>query len=140
MFFIHNNDSNIFKGGKDGSPRPHSNLPLSLQDSPPLIITLSPSKPAMKESQVFSETILESGKKLRRQGYLRNKDNCLSSLSQHLFNGSKINLGLPASCHTIKQKGRKPLRMDPLEDLTEHSFLIRSGFGFWIRLEVQSSR
>src|SRR5512136_1015059 len=59
MLFIHDNDSHIFKGGEDGRPSPHGNLYLSFPDSPPLIITFSPSKPTVKESKVFSKPILK---------------------------------------------------------------------------------
>src|SRR4030042_7133336 len=101
MLFIHDNDSHIFKGGEDGRPSPHGNLHPPLPDSSPLIITLSPSKPAVKESKVLSESILKSGEKLWGQGYLRNQDNRFLALGQHLFNGPKGTLSLPPPCDTI---------------------------------------
>src|SRR4030042_5498554 len=114
MLFIHDNDPHVSKRSEDGRAGPHGYLHLSLPDSPPLIVTLSPSKPAVKKSKVLSESILDSGEKLRGQGYLRNQDNRFLALGQHFFNGSNINLRLSAPSDAVNQKRRKSLRMDSL--------------------------
>src|SRR5512135_3273888 len=85
VFLVDNNDPEVLEGSKDGRTGSDGDARLSPQDLSPLVITFPLSQPAVEQAEVFSESILEAGKELGSQRYLRNEHDGFSSLGQNLF-------------------------------------------------------
>ena len=57
----------------------------------------------MKEGKVLPKSVPESGKELRREGYLWNENNRFPTVSHYLLNRPQVDFRLPACCNPMDQ-------------------------------------
>ena len=106
MFFVDNDDTEIFQRSKDGRSGANHNLSISTLNLAPFIVLLTIRQTRVKDGYFLAKTSNETLCHLRCQRDLRYQQNgCLALVQGSLYN-LQVNLGLPTSCNPLKEERR----------------------------------
>ena len=75
MFFVDDDDAEIFKRREHGAPRPHRDFRFAAAKPPPFVEFLPRGKPAVHDRRIAPETGTELGEHLRRERNFRHQKN-----------------------------------------------------------------
>ena len=104
MLFVYDDNPQIREGGKQGRSRPDHDIQVALGSTVKLILLLTRAHFRMNDRNSAVEPVIEPHQCLISQRDLRDQDNCLLPLRNHMRDQLYVDLCLSASGHSLNQE------------------------------------